>query len=388
MGKDYYEILGLEKKCDESDIKKAYRKLALKYHPDRNKEEDSEEKFKNISEAYQVLSDKSKRSNYDNGFYNFDDFGYEPFEMFNNIFKQHMDFFKNDFGDYNDILREMNNMDFRDIPMNGVFVFNAQVGGANFENEFNLQDILHKTLNQTKFPESSQREGKKENLFDKIKNLKNKLNKVDKMEKEEQEKKEELKKPDDLIYTIRISLKDLFNKVEKELIINRNIEKDGIKTIKKNKLNIIFSDIQIIKKKKGNNREGVKSDLIFNIQPKNSDQFKILNKYDIYFEKTIELNFAFKSYVHTFNYLDGKTYHVQHIPKSLFESLIHKIKGKGLFGKGDLIIKYNLITNPIIDNFFKEMSENDNEEESIKIDDNWLTASKIDIYKQLENKKK
>ena len=154
MGKDYYQILGLEKNCNENDIKKAYRKLALKYHPDRNKEEDSEEKFKNISEAYQVLSDKSKRSNYDNGFYDFDDlgdFGYEPFEMFNNIFKQHMDFFKNDFGDYNDILREMNNMDFRDIPMNGVFVFNAQVGGANFENEFNLQDILHKTLNQTKF---------------------------------------------------------------------------------------------------------------------------------------------------------------------------------------------------------------------------------------------
>ena len=103
MGKDYYEILGLEKDCNENDIKKAYRKLALKYHPDRNKEEDSEEKFKNISEAYQVLSDKSKRSNYDNGFYDFDDFGdfgYEPFEMFNNIFKQHMDFFKNDFGDY------------------------------------------------------------------------------------------------------------------------------------------------------------------------------------------------------------------------------------------------------------------------------------------------
>ena len=390
MGKDYYQILGLEKNCNENDIKKAYRKLALKYHPDRNKEEDSEEKFKNISEAYQVLSDKSKRSNYDNGFYDFDDlgdFGYEPFEMFNNIFKQHMDFFKNDFGDYNDILREMNNMDFRDIPMNGVFVFNAQVGGANFENEFNLQDILHKTLNQTKFPESTPREGKKENLFDKIKKLKDKLNKVDKMEKEELEKKVELEKPDDLIYTIRISLKDLFNKVEKELIVNRNIEKDGIKTVKKNKLNIIFNDIQIVKKKKGNNKEGIKSDLIFNIQPKNSEEFKSLNKYDIYFEKTIELKDLFKSYIHSFEYLDNKTYHIQHLPKSLFENLIHKIKGKGLFNKGDLIIKYNIITNPNIDNYFNEINEKEEDNDSIKIDDNWLTASKIDIYKELKNKK-
>ena len=70
------------------------------------------------------------------------------------------------------------------------------------------------------------------------------------MEKEEIEKIE-LEKPDDLIYTIRISLKDLFNKVE-ELIVNRNIEKDGIKTVKK-----ILYLIQIVKKK-GNNKEVLK----------------------------------------------------------------------------------------------------------------------------------
>jgi len=401
MGKDYYEILGLEKGCDSNDIKKAYRKLALKYHPDRNKEEDSEEKFKNISEAYQVLSDESKRRNYDNGFYDFEDLGdfnYEPFEMFNNIFKQHMDIFKNDFGDYNDILREMNNIDIRDIPMNGVFVFNAQVGGTSFGNEFNLQDILQQTLNQTQFPESKpqkSKEGKKETFLDKIKKLKDKLNKVDKMEKEELEKtqkeqfeKKKLEKPDDLVYTIRINLKDLYNNVEKELIINRNIEKDGIKSVKKNKLNIIFDDIKVIKKKKGNIKEGIKSDLIFNIQPKNSEHYKSLNNYDIYFEKDIDLNLAFQSYIHSFTYLDNVEYYVQHIPKSLFNNLVHKIKGKGLFGKGNLIIKYNLITNPIIDNFFNEINnkENDETKESIKIDENWLTASKIDIYNILKKK--
>lgn len=63
--RDYYEILGLEKTASQADIKSAYRKAALKYHPDRNKEKDAEAKFKEINEAYQVLSDKQKRQTYD-----------------------------------------------------------------------------------------------------------------------------------------------------------------------------------------------------------------------------------------------------------------------------------------------------------------------------------
>lgn len=63
--RDYYEVLGLEKTATEADIKSAYRKAALKYHPDRNKAVDAEAKFKEINEAYQVLSDKQKRQTYD-----------------------------------------------------------------------------------------------------------------------------------------------------------------------------------------------------------------------------------------------------------------------------------------------------------------------------------
>jgi len=65
MGKDYYKILGLSKGASEEDIKKAYRKMALKYHPDKNKSPDAEEKFKQVAEAYEVLSDKKKRDIYD-----------------------------------------------------------------------------------------------------------------------------------------------------------------------------------------------------------------------------------------------------------------------------------------------------------------------------------
>lgn len=63
--KDYYKILGVERDASESDIKKAFRKLARKYHPDVQGSESSEEKFKEINEAYQVLSDTEKRQKYD-----------------------------------------------------------------------------------------------------------------------------------------------------------------------------------------------------------------------------------------------------------------------------------------------------------------------------------
>jgi len=65
MGKDYYKILGIAKDANDEEVKKAYRKLALKYHPDKNKDSNAEEKFKEIAEAYEVLSDKKKRDTYD-----------------------------------------------------------------------------------------------------------------------------------------------------------------------------------------------------------------------------------------------------------------------------------------------------------------------------------
>lgn len=64
--RDYYEVLGLDKNASEDDIKKAYRKLAIKYHPDRNPgDKKAEEKFKEAAEAYDVLHDPQKRQQYD-----------------------------------------------------------------------------------------------------------------------------------------------------------------------------------------------------------------------------------------------------------------------------------------------------------------------------------
>jgi molecular chaperone DnaJ len=66
MSKDLYEVLGVSREASQDEIKKAYRKLAMKYHPDRNDgSKEAEEKFKEINEAFSVLGDESKKSQYD-----------------------------------------------------------------------------------------------------------------------------------------------------------------------------------------------------------------------------------------------------------------------------------------------------------------------------------
>ena len=90
MSEDYYNILGVQKTARDEEIKKAYRKLAMKYHPDHTKgDKGAEEKFKKISEAYAVLSDKEKRKEYDT-------FGSEGFRQ---RFSQEDIFRGFDFGD-------------------------------------------------------------------------------------------------------------------------------------------------------------------------------------------------------------------------------------------------------------------------------------------------
>ena len=65
LSKDFYKVLGVSKDATDDEITKAYRKLARKYHPDLNKTKEAEEKFKDISEAYDVLSNKDNRQKYD-----------------------------------------------------------------------------------------------------------------------------------------------------------------------------------------------------------------------------------------------------------------------------------------------------------------------------------
>ncbi|MCL4381050.1 MAG: molecular chaperone DnaJ [Candidatus Marsarchaeota archaeon] len=110
MPKDYYDVLGVPKGASGDDIKKAYRQLAMKYHPDKNKDKDAEEKFKEINAAYAVLSDEQKRKQYDM-------FG--P-EQFNQKYSE-QDIFRG--FDFKDIFRSMGfdfDIDFNETP-NDIF---------------------------------------------------------------------------------------------------------------------------------------------------------------------------------------------------------------------------------------------------------------------------
>ena len=91
--RDYYDVLGVNKSASKDELKKAYRKLAMKYHPDRNPDDSkAAEKFKELSEAYEILSDDQKRQTYDN-------FGHDGVNSSFNTSQGAADAFSDIFGD-------------------------------------------------------------------------------------------------------------------------------------------------------------------------------------------------------------------------------------------------------------------------------------------------
>jgi len=99
--RDYYEVLGVSKSANADEIKKAYRKVALKYHPDRNPgNQEAETKFKEAAEAYAVLSDPKKRQQYDQFGHSLGGQGFSGFQGFENSFADFEDVFGDLFGSF------------------------------------------------------------------------------------------------------------------------------------------------------------------------------------------------------------------------------------------------------------------------------------------------
>ena len=148
--RDYYEVLGIKKDSQQAEIKKAYRKLVKKYHPDVNKEADAEKNFKEVQEAYETLSDESKRAAYDQyghagtaGFNGAGTNGYEyggaPFDM-GDIFNS---FFSGGFGDFGfgTQSREVNNGKGADIRYRVRVSFDEAMVGGEFSINIEKDDV-------------------------------------------------------------------------------------------------------------------------------------------------------------------------------------------------------------------------------------------------------
>ncbi|XP_041825072.1 dnaJ homolog subfamily B member 5 [Melanotaenia boesemani] len=157
-GKDFYKVLGVSPESNEDEIKKAYRKMALKFHPDKNSDADAEEKFKEIAEAYEVLNDPKKRSIYDqfgeeglkngisagqgNIFRN--NFPNDPHATFSSFFhgSDHFDiFFGSDFDSEDDLFNP-----FRQFPFSHVGGFAGHEAGPQKGQRLQGQVVMHDLL--------------------------------------------------------------------------------------------------------------------------------------------------------------------------------------------------------------------------------------------------
>lgn len=133
MSNSLYETLGVDKSASSEDIKKAYRKLARKYHPDINKDLDAEEKFKEINAAYEILSDDEKRRQYDTrgdsmfGGQNFSDFARNAENM----------------GDLNDILRNIFGGGFKNSGFSSGFSGGFSSGFGGFGEDLDIEARLN-----------------------------------------------------------------------------------------------------------------------------------------------------------------------------------------------------------------------------------------------------
>jgi curved DNA-binding protein CbpA len=265
---DYYDILGVERNSDIESIKKAYKKLALKYHPDRNKDEpDTEEKFKKIAEAYGVLSDVNKRRMYDlTGTSSDNAQSIDPFSMFSNIFNsQNLDSFVQDFFANNNNNGEMNNYD--DILGGPDAKFSihtfAQVPNLDSLKDMDFFDILEK----------SKESFKKVTEVYKDKKLHN-FNKHQKLEDDNRDMKKRIKhyerelysKPESLKLKINMKVDDFIKQKKKKIKVRRKRAKKEMDTSEISYTDEIFqTEIKINKKQIILENEGNEDCYFYNI---------------------------------------------------------------------------------------------------------------------------
>jgi len=403
--KDYYNILNIDKNASDEDIKKAYKKLALQYHPDKNQgNEDACEKFKEIGEAYGVLSNKDKKSQYDMMGSVDDTFGGvdDPFAVFNDIFRSHINNFmnmkyENDIN-LGNIFSNMSGMSEKSFPFGNVHVrvhtFTDDLYNAQYHDKINSPYNDTRRVDDDKdFEDDSEEDNRfiKPNLSNIFNNLFNKGNKIHSEEKTKIKTKVIYNKPDSIIYNITVSFSDIYNMKKKKITIMRKRKKNGIYIEKKKKLEIPIYGREILLECEGHELKNYKDkgDIIINIFNKNDDNFKRVNEYDMVTSKEITINDLYSDLLYYDLILPhGEILKIKCEKMLLDQHLIQKISGKGLpyedngkLKEGNLYILYIIKFPKNIEDL--KLVEKDYSIEDIK--ENYIIATNTNIYKIFEN---
>ena len=302
--KDYYKLLNIEKNATDEEIKKAYKKMALLYHPDKNQgNEEACEKFKEIAEAYNILINKDKRSQYDVMGSVDENFGGEDaFAMFNDIFKQHIGSFMNMKYD-NDINIGNIFSNISGMPESSFPFGNVHVRVHTFSDEQFSNDRIDDLEDEEDYP--------KPNIGNIFKNLfnKNKDNNIKKVITQ----KILYNKPDDILYDVNVSFSDIYNMKKKKIFIERSRRKDGSYIMKKKKIEIPIYGKELLLEGEGHDLKDYKErgDIRINIFNVKNDKFKRINEYDILTTKDIHLNQLYTALTYNIKLPHGKVIKVQ-----------------------------------------------------------------------------
>ena len=326
---NFYDVLGISKDASNSDIKKSYRKLAIKYHPDKSN--DGDEIFKKVTEAYSILSDESKRHMYDVTGVT-DNLNIDPHEIFTQLFK---DFKPDVMGEFSSGFIKGFGGNIKTVPIDD-----------NINNMF--KDMMPGVLDSM----SSMLTGKTvtENLESDI--VKDVFKEVILPKKN---------KPDAIRKKINIDLRSIYIGKQKRFKIKYTKVKKNqeFKDIEIIKLTLALGDIII--ENKGNERIGYKErgDVIVTFICKDSDYE--IKKYDLILNKTISIKELYSGFEDKIIKPNGEEEEFIIKPEELIDEQVKIIKNVGLLDKnnkrGNIIINYNikylrLRSNIIIDNIF------------------------------------
>jgi len=363
--KDYYNILGVPRNASEEDIKKSYKKLALQYHPDKNKDEGAEDKFKEISAAYAILSNSDKRRQYDMmGSVDDNDIfggGIDPFSVFNNIFQQHIHSFMN--------MKYENNVNIDEVLGN-------LGGGMGFPMSFGNVKIKVHTFPMDGFINHENNYEEDDDIMENIFMRGGENGRQNIREKE----KILFKKPEDIVYDITVKLKNIYREDKKKMTIHRMRKLKNKKYgDKSKKIEIPIYGREILLRGEGNQLEDYKEkgDVIINIHNEDDPLFRRIGDYNVLTYKKISLRDVYDGFIYEIKLPHKKIIKIQSRKGSLEEQdhLFQKIIGmgipyyddEGVHKYGDLYVMYQI-------DFKKGLEENVDNNREDNILDEYLVA--------------